>query len=100
MSPFLAGFVGLKVGNSAWQTSLNPLCSVGTFNCSTVIDVTQDQCNALVDLYNSTDGPHWTDSNGWEQSPYVSNWTGVILDTGAMGSKQVIGLDLHQNNLS
>ena len=49
---------------------------------------------ALVDLYNSTNGPGWTDKVGWLAGP-VSNWDGVNLN----GVGKVITLNLVGNNL-
>ena len=34
---------------------------------------------ALVDLYNSTDGPHWIDNTGWLTNAPVSQWYGINL---------------------
>ena len=48
---------------------------------------------ALVDLYNNTDGPHWTINTGWLQGP-VSNWYGVYVSDG-----RVQQLNLDFNNL-
>lgn len=33
---------------------------------------------ALVDLYNSTDGPHWKNNKNWLTSK-VANWNGIVL---------------------
>lgn len=48
---------------------------------------------ALVDLYNSTDGAHWTNHSGWLQGPVIS-WYGVSLSNG-----RVFALYLDYNNL-
>lgn len=48
---------------------------------------------ALVDLYNSTDGAHWTNNSGWLQGP-VSTWFGVYVSAG-----RVQQLNLDMNNL-
>ena len=34
---------------------------------------------ALVDLYNSTDGPHWLDNTGWPTNAPVSQRYGINL---------------------
>jgi hypothetical protein len=36
-------------------------------NCNNA-DIPKKECNALVALYDSTDGPNWTDSDGWNDS--------------------------------
>ena len=48
------------------------------------INVTKAQVDvndslALVDLYNSTDGPHWHYHFNWLTSAPVSNWYGIYL---------------------
>ena len=50
---------------------------------------------ALVALYNSTDGPNWT--NTWDLSQPVSSWYGVTIST---DSCNVTRLDLDDNNLT
>ena len=50
---------------------------------------------ALVDLYNSTEGDSWTDNAGWPMSDDHCSWFGVTCSDG-----RVIQLSLHRNNLS
>jgi Leucine-rich repeat (LRR) protein len=49
---------------------------------------------ALVALYNSTNGPGWTNNTNWLTGP-VSSWYGITLD-----SNRVINISLNENNLS
>lgn len=39
-----------------------------TFDCSTVTEIPQSECTALVDFYNATGGPGWLDNSNWLQS--------------------------------
>jgi hypothetical protein len=48
---------------------------------------------ALVDLYDSTNGPGWSNSDGWKQGP-VNTWYGVVVTGG-----RVTELNLFANNL-
>src|SRR4051812_20119092 len=48
---------------------------------------------ALVDLYNSTDGAHWTNNSGWLNGP-VKSWYGINVS-----SDRVDQLILENNNL-
>jgi hypothetical protein len=49
---------------------------------------------ALVDFYNSTDGPHWTKHDNWLTDP-VSSWYGItVTDT------RVTYIRLSNNNLT
>ncbi len=57
--------------------------------------LTQDSL-ALVALYNSTDGPNWTNNINWLTGP-VSSWQGVGL---TIGNGRVRQLVLQGNNLS
>lgn len=50
---------------------------------------------ALVDLYNSTNGPAWTDHTNWLTKAPVSSWFGITLDN----SGRVYTIQLNDNNL-
>ena len=50
--------------------------------------------NALIALYNSTDGPNWTDSTNWNTSAPVNDWFGVTVE-----GNQVVNITLTSNNL-
>lgn len=57
--------------------------------------------NALLDLYNSTNGPLWTDKSGWEDGAAGSDcdvclWYGVTCD----GSGNITNINLSNNNLT
>jgi Leucine-rich repeat (LRR) protein len=54
---------------------------------------TQDSL-ALVDLYNSTNGPGWVDHTNWLTSAPVANWKGVQV-----GNGRVLALVLASNRL-
>lgn len=51
---------------------------------------------ALVDLYNSTNGPGWTYNNNWLNGP-VKEWLGIHLSN---DNKRVTEINLSINNLS
>lgn len=53
--------------------------------CIGVTAIPESECNALVTLYQSTDGPHWLDSTNWltvNSTLSPCNWYGVICNTG------------------
>ena len=50
---------------------------------------------ALVALYNSTDGPNWTDKTGWLSAAPLDEWHGVTTDAGG----RVTELNLRHNKL-
>ena len=67
-------------------------------SCSAMIDISESECEALVDLYNSTNGDGWTNKNGWLMKNEVcnSNWFGVWCNE----SGHVRNISLDNNNLS
>jgi len=50
---------------------------------------------ALVDLYNSTDGPNWNNHTNWLTSSPVSTWSGIEVT-----NNRVIRISLNQNKLN
>jgi len=65
-----------------------------TFDCSAVTDVPKKECEALVALYNSTQGEYWDNNDNWLQTFTVENWFGVRVENG-----HVTGIWLNYNNL-
>jgi len=63
--------------------------------CDTVTEIPSAECEALVTLYNSTDGDNWTDNTGWKVTNTPCNWYGVSCSGG-----QVSQLSLSSNQLS
>lgn len=66
-----------------------------SFACGNVTEIPQNECAALVTLYNDTSGPGWLDSTSWLVSNTPCNWYGVAC-TGA----HVTSLVLSFNQLS
>ena len=66
------GWLGLPV--NGWTAT----------DCTTVTEIPQIECEALVALYTSTDGPNWTDSpdNNWNVTNTPCNWAGVTCEAG------------------
>ncbi len=50
---------------------------------------------ALVDLYNSTNGPNWSNNTNWLSSSPINTWYGVTI-----GANRVVKLILYNNNLT
>ncbi|HEX2906392.1 MAG TPA: S8 family serine peptidase [Phototrophicaceae bacterium] len=63
--------------------------------CTTVADISQEECEALEALYLSTTGESWTNNTHWRIDTTVNNWNGVAVSGG-----HVTGLDLEANNLN
>ncbi|MEI7562184.1 MAG: hypothetical protein WCJ39_00185 [bacterium] len=67
-----------------------------SFDCTTVTDISETECNALVDLYMATDGDNWTSTGGWLTNTTVcGQWNGV-----SCVNNIVDGLNLTFHNLS
>jgi Leucine-rich repeat (LRR) protein len=81
-------FIGFLSNGASAQTP---------FDCSTATEIPQAECEALVALYNSTDGPNWINNFGWlvTNTPCTTPWSGVVCTSG-----RVRLLDLSQNQLS
>lgn len=71
----------------------------GTFtSCADVTEIPQAECQALVDLYNSTNGPGWTPHPGWLQTTTPCGWYGVRCNANL--PRNVIEVNLMGSNLS
>jgi len=46
-------------------------------DCTQVTQIPQVECEALVDLYHSTDGPNWSNNGGWNETNEPCYWFGV-----------------------
>ncbi|MDM8528045.1 FG-GAP-like repeat-containing protein [Anaerolineales bacterium HSG24] len=57
---------------------------VTNFSCSAVNQIPTNQCNALLSLYNSTNGASWSDvaSNNWTVTDTPCSWTGITCSGG------------------
>ncbi len=60
----------------------------------TIAQVNVQDSLALVDLYNSTDGPHWTSNTNWLTTAPISKWYGITIN-----KNRVIKISLYANNL-
>jgi Leucine-rich repeat (LRR) protein len=73
----------------------NTAASVTDFSCGDVSEIPTAECDALVALYNSTNGSGWTDNTHWLITTTPSDWFGVTVEFG-----HISVLDLHSNQLS
>ena len=48
-------------------------------DCETVTAIPQNECDTLVEIYNATNGPDWTDraTNNWNITNTPCTWTGI-----------------------
>ena len=66
------------MGTSATATPNAP----GGFDCASVNHIPSAECQALVALYESTNGPNWVDNNGWLVSNTPCTWSGISCTEG------------------
>jgi hypothetical protein len=74
-------------------TLLAACCGIGV----RAQQIPSSEFNALVDLYNATDGPNWTNNTGWNTTTnnVDGGWSGVTVENG-----RVTELFLGQNGLA
>ncbi len=76
------------------------------FSCSYVSEIPTLECEALVALFNATDGTNWTNNSGWLESDIPCSWHGVVCSAGhvrllVMNDNQIIGsIPVELGNLS
>jgi len=89
-SPALAEQISVHDPN--WDECASS-CMIGGTKTRTV--ACQAECDALVGLYNATDGPNWTSFAGWNTPTDPCQWHGVTCS-----SAGVTKLELWKNNLT
>lgn len=63
-------------------------------DCDVVTTMEQGDCDALVAIYNSTNGENWTNNDGWLVTDLPCTWQGVTCE-----GNRVKSLQLQNNNL-
>ena len=104
----MAGSTGEKMGKNACRVVAClfwMFCVALMQTTSLFAAVPPAERNALIDLYNATDGSNWTRNDNWENcyfcihssDPCDNNWYGVTCDS---SNQHIIELGLHMNNLN
>ncbi|MFN8487227.1 MAG: fibronectin type III domain-containing protein [Caldilineaceae bacterium] len=65
------------------------------FSCNNVTEIPATECQALVALFNSTNGLTWTNQTGWGQTNTPCSWFGLTCYQG-----HVFTIDLRGNHLN
>lgn len=65
-------------------------------SCATYNNITVPvaECEALMDLYNSTDGPSWSNSSNRATDSNVCTWHGISCTTDGSGQNRVSSISL------
>lgn len=78
---------------------LGPLANVQATDVCDGVSVSLAECEALVALFNSTNGPDWGFSNAnWGTATNPCHWAGVVCANDPLGPIQILFLD--QRNLT
>ena len=83
-------FFGFGEGIDHWYEMTIVVGDPSYTNCTSV-DVPEAQCDALVDLYNSTGGGSWYLRGGWMEFDTVCDWYGVDCTGGNVTEVELDG---------
>jgi len=81
-----------KGNNCAYNPEIKLVKSLPS--CATQTEIPQIECEALLTLYNNTNGANWTNNVGWKNLNTPCEWFGVTCNNG-----NVLRLSLQENNL-
>ncbi|MEM7347097.1 MAG: hypothetical protein AAF485_22885 [Chloroflexota bacterium] len=73
--------VGLLVSGCTKSDATEAPQQNNQFTCQDVIQIPQQECEALVALYQSLDGANWTNQGGWLSGNTPCGWSGVTCST-------------------
>ena len=91
--PLIFSFVLLALG--MFLLSRPAVHAEPNYDCTTVSEIPELECEALVALYDTTDGANWNDNTDWLGTNTPCGWYGISCLSGSVGS-----LSLAYNNLS
>ncbi|MFN8491729.1 MAG: hypothetical protein U0350_29285 [Caldilineaceae bacterium] len=77
------------------QVSRKTHTSITQFSCTSVSEIPQSECEALVAIFNNTGGVHWFEKGGWLSTTTPCTWYGITCKDG-----HVSELDLGSNGLT
>jgi Leucine-rich repeat (LRR) protein len=79
-----------------WALLLGPFTTHAETDCTAVTEISQVECESLLQLYHSTDGPNWTNNNGWNVTNMPCSWRGITCENNGVVE---INLNGFNNNL-
>jgi len=80
--------------NALYASRVMVITLSGNFDCSRVTTIPIIECEALLELYQETDGDNWTHNSGWQIATDPCIWHGVQCRAG-----HVVALELSNNGL-
>ena len=79
-----------------FASTINPQQGSANLPCDTGSTPTSDDRAALVEFYNATDGPNWSNNSNWGSNEPLGRWNGVETDSNG----RVIALRLRYEDLN
>ena len=70
---------------------LGPLTSHAETDCLAVTQISQVECESLLQLYNSTDGANWTNNEGWNTTNTPCRWYGITCENNGVVKINMLG---------
>ncbi|EDN71345.1 receptor protein kinase [Beggiatoa sp. PS] len=83
-----------KIGEKDGEDGAAPPHQIADCPNTEVTGISENECYALIALYDSTNGPDWTNNTGWKATDTPCQWPGVTCANGT-----VTAIDLPNNNL-
>ena len=83
-----------KIGEKDGEDGAAPPHQIADCPNTEVTGISENECYALIALYDSTNGPDWTTNDGWKATDTPCQWPGVTCANGT-----VTAIDLPNNNL-
>jgi Leucine-rich repeat (LRR) protein len=86
------------INYSPWESEVNsyPVCGeISSTNCGAQTQIPSVECEALIALYNSTNGANWYKNTGWNESYTPCSWYLVTCENG-----HIVNLYLGGNQLT
>ena len=74
-----------------------PSCAPSDAHVSKDVQISRD---ALVALYNATDGPNWENNGNWLSDKFIGEWYGVVTDEQGRVIKLALGENKMKGNIS
>jgi len=68
-------------------------------DCTAVTEISQIECESLLQLYHSTDGANWINNNGWNITNTPCSWFGVTCENNSVVSIIFFDFPQYNNNL-
>ncbi|MDY6991191.1 MAG: hypothetical protein SVR94_01115, partial [Pseudomonadota bacterium] len=63
-------------------------------DCNQVTEIPVTECEALLDLYNQTNGSNWRNNSGWNETNMPCSWGGVWCGGGYVTELSLVGNQL------